>query len=303
VSSLPIVTVVGATGEQGGSVVHALLATNHFKVRAVARNPSGKAAEALAAKNVEVFRGDYDDPPSLVAAFKGSFGAFLVTTIWNPFSGVPDTNYNQGKTLVDAANEAGVEFIVWSTMHDFDLVTHGEYSLPGFTNKNKVEQYIKGLGLSAAFVSPGFDMSNWVDVPIMGAPARKEDGRVVYETVYRADVGLPLIDINDFGKFVAPLFKDSKRYNGARILASAEYMTTEQMAAAYTKATGESVSVVLKDPHSLPHVMITDSALGVSRYGYYGGEPLQDSHRLYDDLQLGTLEEWIRRTGYKAKAM
>ena len=42
-----LVTVFGATGRQGGSVVRALLQDSSFKVRAVTRNPDGNNAKAL----------------------------------------------------------------------------------------------------------------------------------------------------------------------------------------------------------------------------------------------------------------
>jgi len=40
----------------------------------------------LAAKGVEVAYGDYNNLESLKQAFKGAWGAFLVTNFWDTFS-------------------------------------------------------------------------------------------------------------------------------------------------------------------------------------------------------------------------
>lgn len=53
-----ILTVFGATGNQGGSVIKAVLAdsvlSKEFRIRAITRDASKPAAQALAAKGVEV---------------------------------------------------------------------------------------------------------------------------------------------------------------------------------------------------------------------------------------------------------
>lgn len=53
-----ILTVFGATGNQGGSVIRAILAdpalSKEFRIRAITRDASKPAAQALAAQGVEV---------------------------------------------------------------------------------------------------------------------------------------------------------------------------------------------------------------------------------------------------------
>lgn len=53
-----ILTVFGATGNQGGSVIKAVLAdpvlSKEFRIRGITRDASKPAAQALAAKGVEV---------------------------------------------------------------------------------------------------------------------------------------------------------------------------------------------------------------------------------------------------------
>ena len=61
----PVVLVTGATGNQGGVVVDALLDSGAWTVRALTRDPAGRAARALAERGVEVVAGDMADaaPP------------------------------------------------------------------------------------------------------------------------------------------------------------------------------------------------------------------------------------------------
>ena len=76
-TSPKIVTVFGATGNQGGSVVRSLLQNNEFQVRGVTRNPTSDNSKALAAQGVNVVKANGFDADEMEAAFKGSWGVFL----------------------------------------------------------------------------------------------------------------------------------------------------------------------------------------------------------------------------------
>lgn len=76
------ITVFGATGEQGSSVVAALQKNGNFNIRATTRNASSAAAQNLAASGIEVVEADQTNPASVKAAFSGTYGAFVVTNYW-----------------------------------------------------------------------------------------------------------------------------------------------------------------------------------------------------------------------------
>jgi uncharacterized protein YbjT (DUF2867 family) len=57
-----LIAVIGATGQQGGGVVHALQARGQFKVRALTRNPDKHRELAE-----DVVEGDLDQPETLRA--------------------------------------------------------------------------------------------------------------------------------------------------------------------------------------------------------------------------------------------
>ena len=79
-----IIAVVGATGSQGGGLVRAILADpdHEFAARALTRNSQSGKARELAASGAEVVEADLDDEESLVRAFEGAHGVFIVTNYW-----------------------------------------------------------------------------------------------------------------------------------------------------------------------------------------------------------------------------
>jgi uncharacterized protein YbjT (DUF2867 family) len=64
-----LLTVVGATGIQGGSVISAALKEGSWKIRGITRNVNSDAAKALVAQGVEMVAADVNDEQSLVKAF------------------------------------------------------------------------------------------------------------------------------------------------------------------------------------------------------------------------------------------
>src|SRR5215212_10032386 len=93
------VLVTGATGQQGGSAARHLAKRGH-RVRALTRNVTGPAAQALAATGVQVIAGDLDDGESVSTALDGVDAVFLITT---PFERGIETEMRQAFAVVDAA--------------------------------------------------------------------------------------------------------------------------------------------------------------------------------------------------------
>ncbi|KAK3059618.1 hypothetical protein LTS18_010424 [Coniosporium uncinatum] len=78
-----VITVFGATGIQGGSVIKAILAdqslTKEFSIRGVTRDVSKPNAQALAKQGVDLVTADMNSKESITSAIKGSHTVFLVT--------------------------------------------------------------------------------------------------------------------------------------------------------------------------------------------------------------------------------
>jgi uncharacterized protein YbjT (DUF2867 family) len=112
-STILPVLVTGATGKQGGAVVRALLQAG-CPVRAMTRDPSSAAAQALSAQGVDVVKGDFNDTASLDAALAGVGGVFSMQMGSHP--GDPDTEVVTGKALIEAAGRAGVDTVVHTSV-------------------------------------------------------------------------------------------------------------------------------------------------------------------------------------------
>jgi uncharacterized protein YbjT (DUF2867 family) len=167
-----IVTVLGATGLQGGGVVNALLAAGQFAVRAASRNPASDAARALAARGVEVIKADLLDPGSLGAIFGGAHGAFVVTNFWDPAQGPRETEI--GTAAVKAARAAGVRHLIWSTLPDSEKLTGGRLKVVHFTGKSRVDAAVRATGFARhTFVQAPMYFQNFLT---MMAPQPLPDG-------------------------------------------------------------------------------------------------------------------------------
>src|SRR3984885_8146197 len=98
-----LISVIGATGQQGGGVVRALQASGQFKVRALSRDP-GRHRELAD----EVVEADLNRPDTLKAAFEGAHGVFLVTN----FREKGADELKQATAAVRAARDAGVKHFI-----------------------------------------------------------------------------------------------------------------------------------------------------------------------------------------------
>src|SRR5438876_1214093 len=132
-TSKKLIAVIGATGQQGGSVVRALQAQGQFKVRALTRHPGEHRGLAD-----EVVEADLDHPETLKTAFAGAHGVFLVTNFWE--QGADEVK--QATAAVRAAKDAGVQHFVWSTLPNVEAISGGKFDVPHFTGNAKIDSIV-----------------------------------------------------------------------------------------------------------------------------------------------------------------
>jgi uncharacterized protein YbjT (DUF2867 family) len=191
-----VIAVVGATGQQGGAVVHALQAGNQFKVRALTRNPDKHRELAD-----EVIQADLNRPETLKPAFAGAHGVFLVTN----FREEGTDEVEQATAAVRAAKDAGVKHVVWSTLPDVEAISGGKFHVPHFTGKAQVDRIVKVAGFADhTFVIAPFYYQNLIGVL---APQKQTDGAArwalpLHPTVRSIHMG----DITELGDIVAGAF-------------------------------------------------------------------------------------------------
>lgn len=245
-----IIAVVGATGAQGSGLVHSILKDSNspFSVRALTRNPDSEKARALAAAGAEVVAADVDDPESLKQAFDGCYGAFCVTFFWEHFS--PEKETAQAGYMAQAAKQAGLEHVVWSTLEDTrqwvplsddrmpTLMNH--YKVPHFDAKGQADQHFKAAGVPTTFMLTSFYWDNLAS-PFGLAPKKQADGSYAL-VLPMGDKKLPGIAAEDIGKCAYGIFKKGPSLAGERIGIAGEHLTGEQMAAVLSEQLGVTIA-------------------------------------------------------------
>ena len=191
-----LIAVFGATGQQGGGVVRALQGSSEFKVRALTRNPA-KYRELAD----EVIQADLNRPETLAAAFKGAHGVFLVTNWWEEGTDEVD----QATAAVRAAKDAGVKHFVWSTLPDVEAIGGGQFHVPHFTDKAKVNRIVQEAGfLHHTFVIAPFYYQNLIGVQ---APQKQPNGSAGWTLPLDPTVrSIHMGDITELGHIVAGAF-------------------------------------------------------------------------------------------------
>jgi uncharacterized protein YbjT (DUF2867 family) len=225
------IVVIGATGSQGKGVIGALVNRGAFRVRAVTRNP-----EAYSGQAHEAVRANLDDMASLKSAFENAYGVFAVTNFWEGAD-----EFAQGKNAVEAAKEAGVQHFIWSTLPDVESISHGEFDVPHFTGKAKVDALVKSAGFQYhTFVQAPFYYQNFGG---MLSPQPKDDGTIGWTLpIDPAQKAIHMSDINDLGKVVARAFLQPDAVgNGSYLSLATELNSFNDILAAF-KANGKDYS-------------------------------------------------------------
>ena len=245
--SAPVITVFGATGAQGGGLARAILADRQrrFQLRAVTRTPDSPAARTLAEAGAQVVRADLDDAASVRRAMDGAYGAFCVTSYWEHFS--PARELAQAHAMAQAALDARVEHVIWSTLEDTrEFIAPGSGLLPVLMGRYNVPHYDAKGEANRAFTDrvpttllyTSFYWDNLIHFGMQ--PRRRADGTLAF-VLPMGDAKLPGIAAGDIGPCAFGIFGRGDDLVGKSIGIAGEHLTGAQMAAALARALGEPV--------------------------------------------------------------
>jgi len=253
-SSLPILTVVGATGAQGGSVVDSALAAGQYHVRAITRNTTSDKAKALVARGAEVVSADLNDESSLVAAFAGSTAIYAVTDFFEPFakSGPEQAmivEIQQGKNLANAAaNTPTLKHYIWSTLPNGREISGGKYVVPHFDAKTKIDAYIKSLKdlyAKTTFLWVTWYAGNYV-FPMFTPVHVPTSGKFLQIGLAHPDT--PIYSIGDtranLGVFTNSILSQPSLTHGRYVVAYVEESTVGQLLSAWADVNGKKAAYV-----------------------------------------------------------
>ena len=240
-STSKLLVVFGATGQQGSSLIDTVLADpdlkSQYSIRALTRDPTQAAAQALQQKGIEVAAADLDNSISLGKALDGAHTVYGVTTTPLTENAKAD-EIKQGKLLADAVVASGAKFYIFSSMTHALKVSGSPVDI--FDSKAEVEDYIRTLPIKSAFFAPGTFMQNWF-TQALPRPT-EEPGVYAFANIIRPDVPVPMIDTaGDTGKYIAPILAEPEKYAGKVMYAASGLWTFTQVAEAISKASGKTV--------------------------------------------------------------
>lgn len=239
------ILVIGATGNQGGAVLRALLDNPSFSpetysIYAVTRNPSSPSATALAARSpaIKLVTGDLNDVPAIFQS--------LPSKPWGVFSVQPrgKEEITQGKAIVDEAVKAGVSHFVYTSVDRGGPASDTTPTdVPHFKSKHEIEQYLRDAvarssgNMTYTILRPCFFLDN-----LEGGFVGK-----VIATAWKdhipSDKKMQVIAASDIGWFGASAFLHSSTpdYRNAAISLAGDDLTYGEANQIYQKETGQPI--------------------------------------------------------------
>jgi NAD(P)H dehydrogenase (quinone) len=220
--------ITGITGQVGGAMARALLATDKT-VRAVVRNID--KGRSWAARGCEIIVADMEDAAALAAAFQGTEGVFILPpSEFDPLPGYPEA-LRVIAAVKEAIERARPKKVVC-------LSTIGAQAIrPNLLTQRKLlEDALRALQIPMTFLRPAWFMENFAwDV------AGARDSGVIASFLQPLDKAVPMIATADIGALAAQLIGED--WEGVRIveLEAARRYTPNEVAATFAKILGRPV--------------------------------------------------------------
>jgi len=275
------VLVIGATGNQGGSVAKSLLPKG-YRIRTITRKPDSPAAKRLTEQGVEVMKGDFSDSDSLLKAASGMDTVYAMTT---PFEAGTAEETKQGIAIADAVKKADVGHLIFGSVANADRKT----GIPHFDSKYEVEKHIASLNIPYTISAPVFFMDNYLAPWLL--PSLKE-GKL--KLAMPANRPLQQVSVKNIGAFVATLIERREEVFGKRIDIAGDELTGEDTAAILSKASGREIKYEGFDPEFLRKDSgdMADMFKWFNDVGY--SADIEKLRRDYPEVRWQSLKDWAQ---------
>lgn len=308
-SSKRLLTVFGATGNQGGSVIDVVLArpelSAKYALRGITRDPSSSKSQKLASSGVEVVKGDLDDVESLKTAVAGSYGVFGVTDFWSIMS--KSREIQQGKNILAACKAADVKHLVFSALPHVSKLSDGKWkNVEHFDAKAEIKLAVEA------------DKGNMIASYYMPAMFLDELKNLIKDHGEGPTLALPYPDENipwplvaprkDSGKYVMGLFEAGDKANGIEVQGVSAWTTPKKLVTELGEQVGKEVHFKSLPGEVfasfLPEAIRLDLGemfewIGENSYYGLGSEKKQaESEKfLVKDPELVSLSEFFKSSG------
>lgn len=220
--------------------------------------------------------------------------------------------YELGKEQANAAAAAGVEHIVFSSLENVDDITGGIKWAPHFTDKARVEAYIRGLPVTSSFVQLAFFYTNLLEYYF----PRKDGDTLVFPIYLPEDFRAPFVDpLTATGPAVVEIFDHPSRYAGQTLPIVGDVISPREIVDTFARLTGLKVAYASAFGRDklLKHFPafggndafvreLVDMAEYAVEYGYFRKErDLSWSRRI--DRGSVTWEQFLHRTNWQGQAL
>jgi uncharacterized protein YbjT (DUF2867 family) len=309
IKARPLITITGILGKQGRSAAHTLLESGQYRVRGITRRVDSPEALKLAGRGVELvpLPLDLGYDKAFVEAFRGSDGLFLMTPGIVP----PATHeFGLGKQLADAAVEAGVRHIVFSSLENVDKITGGKMFAPHFTDKANIGEYIRSLPVASSFIYMAFFYTNLME---FYTPVMKGD-TLVFPIYLPKDFRAPFVDpLTATGPAVLEIFSNPGLYTGKSLPVIGDMISPEEMVDTFVRVTGRKAvySSAFTREEFLDHFpafssneLLVREILGMAQYAVEYGYFRKDRDLLWSrQINPDTLtwEQFLRNTRWQGQ--
>ncbi len=305
----PLITIVGILGKQGRSVAQTLLQNGGYRLRGITRRFDSPEALELSKQGVSLL----DIPLTLgykndfVEAFRGSDSVFLMTPNIAP---PQDHEQELGKQLADAAVEAGVKHIIFSSLENVDQISQGKKFAPHFTDKAKIEEYIRTLPIKSTFIYMAFFYTNLLEF----YTPRLQGDTLVFPMYLPKDFRAPFVDpLTATGPAVLEILSKPDQYNGKSLPVIGDFISPQEMVDTFVRVTGKKAvysaactreEMLYHFPEYRTNDILVREILGMAtfavEYGYYRNERDLEWSRKVNPHSL-TWEQFLHQSGWQGQ--
>ena len=255
--SQKIITVIGATGNQGSSVAKTFAALPHWHVLGTTRSPTSAKAKELEQLGVEIVQANLEERASLLKAFEGAQALFCNTDFWGPYrAGMKEgldhkvicktsyeTEVRHGlNAFAAAAQTPSIERFIYSALGPMSRASNGKFTHSyHWESKAAIVDHIFGkhndpaltrLAEKTSLIYVGAFFSN----PLLLPKPDKKTGQYVSIIPGPSSTRLPVIDpASSTGPFVHQLLEVESM--GTRLLAYDEFLSLEEIFDIWSKRT------------------------------------------------------------------
>lgn len=314
-SSTKTIVIVGATGNQGGSVAKTFLSLPHWHVRALTRSPTSEKAESLKALGAEVVQADLMDTASLKRAFAGAHAIFVNTDFWHPYRQALEEGKDRdtssrhglevelqhGKNAADAAEGVPtLERFVYSALGPMKKVSAGKYPHSHhWDGKAAIVDYIQAecpkLAAKTSYIYMGTYITNAFLLPQRDAAT----GQYTMTLPAPSSSQWPIVNpATSAGLFVRALVEEEGPQT--KLLAYDSFLTMDECIRTWSDVTGKEASFVQMERMEMSKktgvpLEVLDGPGFIGEFGFMGGiDNYIEPHQLKTKVATPSYADFLR---------